>query len=123
MPLTDITVKNAKPRAKKYKVFDGEGLYLEVLPTGGKYWRMKYFFAGKERLLALGVYPHISLADARSAVPKRERCWRLAPTLVKPKRKPNAFLLINTPRRSKLLRENGTRTAWPNGLLCMQRKP
>jgi len=65
MRLKDITVRNAKPRPKKYKIYDGEGLYLEVLPTGAKYWRMKYFFAGKEKRLALGVYPEISLADAR----------------------------------------------------------
>ena len=65
MPLKDITVKNAKPRDKRYKLFDSEGLYLEILPTGAKYWRMKYFFAGKEKRLALGVYPHITLADAR----------------------------------------------------------
>jgi integrase len=65
MPLTDPKIRNAKPRAKKYKMFDGEGLYLEVLPTGRKYWRMKYFFATKEKVLALGVYPHITLADAR----------------------------------------------------------
>lgn len=65
MPLKDVTVRNTKPRGKKYKLFDGDGLYLEVLPTGAKYWRMKYFFAGKEKRLALGVYPHVSLADAR----------------------------------------------------------
>jgi integrase len=65
MPLKDTTVRNAKSRAKKYKVFDGDGLYLEVVPTGAKYWRMKYFFAGKEKCLALGVYPHVTLADAR----------------------------------------------------------
>jgi integrase len=65
MPLKDVMIRNAKPRAKKYKMFDGEGLYLEVLPTGGKYWRMKYFFARKEKVLALGVYPHITLTDAR----------------------------------------------------------
>ncbi len=65
MPLKDTTVRNAKPRAKKYKMFDGDGLFLEVLPTGAKYWRLRYFFAGKEKGLALGVYPHISLADAR----------------------------------------------------------
>src|SRR5205809_784036 len=65
MTLKDVTVRNAKPSTKKYKLFDGEGLYLEVLPTGAKYWRMKYFFAGKEKVLALGVYPHITLADAR----------------------------------------------------------
>lgn len=65
MPLKDITVRNAKPTEKKYKLFDREGLYLEVLPAGGKYWRLKYFFGAKEKCLALGVYPHISLADAR----------------------------------------------------------
>jgi integrase len=65
MSLTDAKVRTAKPRAKKYKMFDGDGLYLEVLPTSAKYWRMKYYFGGKEKLLALGVYPHISLADAR----------------------------------------------------------
>jgi integrase len=65
MHLKDTTIRNAKPKDKTYRVFDGEGLYLEVLPTGGKYWRMKYFFAGKEKRLALGVYPHITLAEAR----------------------------------------------------------
>jgi integrase len=65
MPLKDITVKSAKPRTKKYKMFDGDGLYLEVLPTGAKYWRMKYYFARREKVLALGVYPHITLSDAR----------------------------------------------------------
>jgi integrase len=65
MPLKDTTARNAKPRPKKYKMFDGDGLYLEILPTGAKYWRMKYFFAKKEKVLALGVYPNISLADAR----------------------------------------------------------
>jgi integrase len=48
-----------------YKIADGEGLFLLVTPSGSKYWRMKYFFAGKEKLLALGVYPEITLADAR----------------------------------------------------------
>src|SRR5882724_13674230 len=65
MPLKDTMVRNAKPRSKKYKMFDGDGLFLEVLPTGAKYWRMRYFLAGKEKGLALGVYPHVTLADAR----------------------------------------------------------
>ncbi|WP_240721689.1 Arm DNA-binding domain-containing protein [Halomonas marinisediminis] len=46
---------------------DGGGLYLEIRPTGSKYWRMKYRFGGKERLLAIGTYPAVSLADARKA--------------------------------------------------------
>jgi integrase len=65
MSLSDAKARNAKPRSKPYKISDGEGLFLLVSPTGAKYWRLKYFFAGKEKLLALGVYPHIGLADAR----------------------------------------------------------
>src|SRR5262249_37765116 len=50
---------------KPYKLADGEGLFLLVMPSGSKYWRMKYFFGGKEKTLALGVYPDVALADAR----------------------------------------------------------
>lgn len=63
--LKDASVRNAKPKEKMYRLFDGGGLYLEVTPKGGKYWRFKYRFAGKEKRLALGVYPDLSLADAR----------------------------------------------------------
>ena len=63
--LSDAKVRNAKPKPKPYKIADGEGLFLLVTPSGGKYWRLKYFFAGKEKLLALGVYPDVTLADAR----------------------------------------------------------
>src|SRR5271170_5827758 len=63
--LSDAQTRNAKPRTKPYKIADGEGLFLLVTPSGSKYWRLKYFFAGKEKLLALGVYPEITLADAR----------------------------------------------------------
>lgn len=65
MPLTDTTVRNAKPKDKPYKLSDSEGMYLFVHPAGGRYWRMKYRFGGREKLLALGVYPEISLKDAR----------------------------------------------------------
>jgi len=63
--LSDAAVRNAKPRANRYKIADGDGLFLFVMPTGSKYWRFRYFFDGKEKLLALGVYPDISLSDAR----------------------------------------------------------
>lgn len=63
--LSDAKVRNAKPRLKPYKIADGEGLFLLITTSGSKYWRMKYFFDGKEKALALGVYPEISLADAR----------------------------------------------------------
>ena len=58
-------VRNAKPQRRPYKLADGEGLFLVVMPSGSKYWRLKYFFGGKEKLLALGVYPHIKLGEAR----------------------------------------------------------
>lgn len=65
MPLTDVKCKSAKPKEKPYKLSDSQGLYLEVLPSGGKYWRMKYYFHGKEKRVSFGVYPQISLAEAR----------------------------------------------------------
>ena len=65
MKLTASKVKSAKPSAKAYKLADGAGMYLLVHPSGAKYWRLKYRIAGKEKLLALGVYPEVSLAEAR----------------------------------------------------------
>lgn len=67
MPLTDITVKHAKPHDKTYKLADEKGMYLLVNPKGAKYWRLKYRYGGKEKVLALGVYPDVTLADARHA--------------------------------------------------------
>ncbi|MDF3081501.1 tyrosine-type recombinase/integrase [Burkholderia sola] len=69
MPLTDVAIRKAVPRDKPYRLADGGGMYLEVSPAGGKYWRLKYRFAGKEKRLALGVYPDVPLAAARA---KRE---------------------------------------------------
>lgn len=66
MALTEIQVKSAKPKEKDYKLTDGGGLYLLVATTGGKRWRLKYRFDGKEKLLALGIYPDISLSEARN---------------------------------------------------------
>jgi len=65
MPLTVTEIKNSKPKDKTYRLFDGGGMYLEVSPKGGKWWRLKYRFNGKEKRLSLGVYPEISLKDAR----------------------------------------------------------
>ena len=65
MPITDIITRNAKPKDKPYKISDEKGLYLYVKPNGGRYWRYKYYFGGKEKVLALGVYPEISLKEAR----------------------------------------------------------
>ena len=64
MLLNDVKIRNAKPEAKPYKLFDGDGMFL-LIKSSGKYWRFKYRFAGKEKLLALGVYPDVTLAEAR----------------------------------------------------------
>ena len=65
MSLTNTAIRNAKPSPKSQKLFDGGGLYLEIAPSGGKWWRLKYRFGGKEKRLSLGVYPDVSLKDAR----------------------------------------------------------
>lgn len=65
MPLTDVAIRNVKPGAKPVRLFDGDGLYLEVSPSGGKWWRLKYRVGGREKRLSLGVYPDIGLRDAR----------------------------------------------------------
>jgi len=63
--LTDTAIRKAKPGEKAIRLFDGDGLYLEVSPAGGKWWRLKYRFAGKEKRLSLGVYPDVTLKVAR----------------------------------------------------------
>lgn len=65
MAITDNKIKQAKPKDKSYKIFDGNGLYLEVRPNGSKHWRYKYRITGKENLFAIGPYPEITLMEAR----------------------------------------------------------
>ncbi len=66
MPLTDRAIQTkAKPADKPFKLFDGHGLFLLVKPTGGKYWRLQCRVAGKQKTLALGVYPDVTLREAR----------------------------------------------------------
>lgn len=67
MPLTDVMIRNAKPTAKSFKLYDSGGLYLEISPSGGKWWRLKYRFKGKENRISLGVYPDVSLSNARGS--------------------------------------------------------
>ncbi len=74
MKLKDIQCKNAKPKDKAYKLSDGASMYLEIAPTGSKYWRLKYKIYGKEKRFALGVYPQVSLLEARE---KREEAKKL----------------------------------------------
>ena len=67
MSLTIVAINHAKPKDKTYRLYDEKGLYLEVTKAGGKLWRLKYRFGGKEKRLAIGTYPEISLKDARAA--------------------------------------------------------
>lgn len=73
MPLTDMAVRKAKPGSKPLKLADSGGLYLMISPTGSRYWRWKYRYGGKEKLLAFGVFPQVSLAAARG---KRDEAKR-----------------------------------------------
>ncbi len=74
MPLNALQVQNAKGRERPYKVSDAGGLYMFVQPSGQRYWRLAYRFDGKQRTMAFGVYPDVSLADARA---KRDAARKL----------------------------------------------
>jgi integrase len=80
-PLSDIQVKNVKPAPKEIKLFDGGGLFLLVSPSGGKLWRFKYRFEGKEKKLTFGSYPTVTLAEARK---RREDAKKLLSNGVDP---------------------------------------
>jgi hypothetical protein len=81
MALTDTAIKHAKPGNKTRKLYDSGGLYLEVSPKGGTWWRFKYRFSGKEKRLSLGVYPDVSLKDARD---RRDDARKLVANAVDP---------------------------------------
>lgn len=66
MKLTDETIRAARTSDKPVKLFDGRGLFILLMPAGHKWWRFKYRFAGKEKQLSLGVYPKVSIVEARS---------------------------------------------------------
>lgn len=65
MPLTDLQLRTVRPAERPQRLFDGNGLYLEISPAGGKLWRLKYRYGGKEKRLALGKYPEVGLREAR----------------------------------------------------------
>ncbi len=74
MPITDTAVRNAKTVDKPVKLYDGLGLFVLINPAGGKWWRFRYRFEGKEKLLSFGTYPDTSLKDARE---RREAARKL----------------------------------------------
>jgi integrase len=81
MTLTDVAIRKAKATDKTQRLFDGGGMYLELSPAGGKWWRLKYRFGGKEKRLSLGTYPDTGLADARE---KRDAARKLLAAGVDP---------------------------------------
>ena len=90
MRLTDEICNSAKVFDRKFeKLFDGRGMYLEVWANGAKYWRIKYRFGGKENRLSLGVYPEISIENARAQVGKIRKMLRdgMDPSLARKNKK------------------------------------
>ena len=87
MALSDTSIRNAKPAKRPRKLFDTGGLYLLVQPSGARWWRLKYRFAGKEKLLSLGVYPAKSLSNARD---DRDKARKLLASGVDPSAKRQA---------------------------------
>lgn len=81
MPLSDTAIRNVKSTDKSQRLFDSNGLYLEVSPAGGKWWRFKYRFAGKEKRLSLGTYPDTGLKEARA---KRDDARKLLASGIDP---------------------------------------
>lgn len=81
MAVKDIVFKNAKPTDKAFRISDEKGLYLEVSPAGGKWWRVKYRFNGKEKRLSVGTYPEVTLKDARD---KRDELRKLLASGIEP---------------------------------------
>jgi integrase len=90
MPLTDTRIRTAKRAKKPHKLTDSAGLYLEVRPSGAKLWRYRYRIGGKENLFALGVYPGISLADART---ERDKARKLVKQGIHPAHNRQALLV------------------------------
>ncbi|WP_367672055.1 tyrosine-type recombinase/integrase [Serratia symbiotica] len=98
MPLTDAKVKNAKPLDKEYKLTDGFGMFLRVTPKGSKYWQMAYRFEGKQKIFSIGVYPAVSLADARQ---RRDEAKRLLAQGIDPNAKKQAEVKELKAKRDK----------------------
>ena len=73
MKLTDLKIKSAKPLEKSYRLFAGDGLYLEIYPNASKMWRLKYRLDGKEKRMSLGKYPEVTLAEAREKAAEKKK--------------------------------------------------
>ena len=103
MKLTDIQCRNAKPKEKTYKIADGGGMYLEISPNGSKYWRLKYRIFNKEKRLALGVYPKVTLQEAREKREEAKKLIRNGTDPVKAKRQAKAAAIANAENTFKIV--------------------
>lgn len=116
--LTDKAVMNAKPDSKPRKLFDGEGLFLLVKPDGSKYWRLKFRFGGKEKLLALGVYPKLTVAAARieAAKARKQLAGGIDPTAerraIKEATAAESLVMHNTFERAALAWYDFKKSTW-----------
>lgn len=118
MKLNARQVDAAKPREKAYKLADGAGLYLEVVPSGSRYWRMKYRFNGKEKRMAFGVYPAVSLAQARALrdEAKKKLAEGIDPSFAKKEEKLVRDVQLNNTFQSVALEWHGTKVGrWSEG--------
>ena len=111
-------VDAAKPREKAYKLADGAGLYLEIVPSGSRYWRMKYRFNGKEKRMAFGVYPTVSLAQARALrdEAKKKLAEGIDPSFAKKEEKLVRDVQLNNTFQAVALEWHGTKVSrWSEG--------
>ncbi|EOT6171486.1 tyrosine-type recombinase/integrase [Escherichia coli] len=118
MKLNARQVDAAKPREKAYKLADGAGLYLEVVPSGSRYWRMKYRFNGKEKRMAFGVYPAVSLAQARALRDdaKKKLAEGIDPSLAKKEEKLVRDVQLNNTFQAVALEWHGKKVSrWSEG--------
>ncbi|MEF2515214.1 tyrosine-type recombinase/integrase [Klebsiella pneumoniae] len=118
MKLNARQVDAAKPKEKAYKLADGAGLYLEVVPSGSRYWRMKYRFNGKEKRMAFGVYPAVSLAQARALrdEAKKKLAEGIDPSFAKKEEKLVRDVQLNNTFQAVALEWHGTKVSrWSEG--------
>ena len=118
MKLNARQVDTAKPREKAYKLSDGAGLYLEVVPSGSRYWRMKYRFNGKEKRMAFGVYPTVTLAQARALrdEAKKKLAEGIDPSTAKKEEKLVRDVQLNNTFQTVALEWHATRAGrWSEG--------
>ena len=118
MKLNARQVDAAKPKEKAYKLADGAGLYLEVVPPGSRYWRMKYRFNGKEKRMAFGVYPAVSLAQARALrdEAKKKLAEGIDPSFAKKEEKLVRDVRLHNTFQAVALEWHGTKVSrWSEG--------